>query len=152
MRKYFSLILMGFSFTLSSCDSLPLFRHDPCSSKISHTIEINKSINISNDDSLLIVYVEKKSSSEAPPLDTKGIPTGDKVMPYNNIKYLKIEDNSRTYSDEIESIYFTWSFAFIDKNKDGILNTGEPFGVNKRNPAEAKCQSYHGIIEINSLY
>lgn len=152
MTKYLSLVLTGFSLTLCSCDSLPLFRHDPCSSKISHAIQIGQGIDISTDDPLLIVYIEKKSSSETPPLDAKGIPIGDTVIPYAKVKSLKMEKEVRSYSHEIESIYSNWTFAFIDKNKDGILSIGEPFGVNKNNPAEAKCQKYHGVIEINSIY
>jgi hypothetical protein len=152
MTKYLSLFLTGFSLTLSSCDSLPLFRHDPCSSKISHAVQIGQEIDISTDDPLLIAYVEKKSSSETPPLDAKGIPIGDTLVLYANVKSLKIEKEVRSYSHEIESIYSNWAFAFIDKNKDGILNIGEPFGVNKSNPAEAKCHPYNGVIEINSIY
>ncbi len=153
MIKYIT--LLGFPIIFSSCNT-PFFssgdRHGECISTISHTVQISEEIDISTEEPLLIVYVEKKSPSDTPQLDAKGIPIGDTPVPYVNVKALYMKKEVRSYSHEINSLYWNWAFAFIDKNKDGILNIGEPFGINKGNPAKAICRPYHGIIEINSIY
>jgi hypothetical protein len=149
------MIFLGFSIIYYGCDT-PFFssgdQHGVCLSTVSHTVKISDQIDISTEYPLLIVYVQRKSTSGSPPLDAKGIPIGDTVIPYANVKSLEMKKEVRSYSDEIDSVSSNWAFAFIDKNRDGILNIGEPFGVNKNNPAEAICRPYHGIIEINSIY
>jgi len=47
--------------------------------------------------------------------------------------------------------YPTWYVAFVDLNGNGSLDTGEPFGVDPRNPLDTGCDAHTTTIEIDAL-
>jgi hypothetical protein len=55
-----------------------------------------------------------------------------------------------TYEQRVP--YETWHYAFVDLDGNGVLSSGDPFGVSDENPIDRDCDSYETTIVIDGTY
>lgn len=107
-----------------------------CFSTVAVTVTIAGDAEVDPGAALVVVTVSDIRAGDVTGTDEDGIPIGG--APHGAAMTFELEAGTRTYRGEEGSAppYDTWIYAFIDRDGDGGLDPGEPFGVAADNPLD----------------
>lgn len=123
-----------------------------CWGTLETTVKIESAIPTSSGARLYVVQVAKIRDSDVTGTDELGLPQGDG----SHVKALtfELEDGVVEYvgTDDLVSPYPTYSYAYIDANENGVLDSQDPFGVAATNPIDVDCDAYATTISLDQIY
>jgi hypothetical protein len=120
------------------------------------TVTVDRSISRPPGASVLVAEVVRINRSDVTGTSPEGLPIGPSA---EAPRIFDLTVDSVTATGQVHDLmtdpYPTWFYAFVDLNSNRRLDSGEPFGVDPKNPSSSGggpgCSSdrYQGAITIN---
>ena len=120
------------------------------------TVSIAMSLSPASGVQVLVAEVIQIYGSDVTGTSPEGLPIGPRAA---EPRMLEVTFDSATGTgharDDMTDQYPTWYYAFVDLNGNRLLDSGEPFGTDPKNPSTSsngpscKSQHYQGAITID---
>jgi hypothetical protein len=116
-------------------------------------ITVAPQVDVPSSPRVIVAEVFRIQPGDVTGTTADGLPVGPNAEHPNeeNATY-DVDARIGTARYDMTDPYPVWYYAFIDLNDNGHLDSGEPFGVDPRNPSttgDNRCGNYSGSIVID---